>query len=46
MVEMLGIDIGDDGDGRGQLHESAVALIGLDHHPVAAAEMRIGAVAH
>ena len=36
MVEMLGIDVGDDRDGRRQAQERAVGLVGLDHHPVAA----------
>ena len=44
MVEMLGIDVGDDGDVGGQLEEGAVAFVGLDHHPVAAAAPRVGAV--
>ena len=44
VVEMLGIDIGDDGDVGRQLEEGAVGLVGLDHHPVAGAEPRIGAV--
>ena len=44
MIEMFGIDIGDDGDVGGQLQERAVALVGLDHHPVARAEPRIGAI--
>ena len=34
MVEMLGIDVSDDGDGAVQPQEAAVALIGLNHHPV------------
>ncbi len=36
MIEMLGVDVGDDRDGRGQAVEAAVALVGLDHDPVAA----------
>ena len=44
MIEMLGIDIGDDGDVGRKLQEGAVGLVGLDHHPVAGAEPRIGAV--
>ena len=36
MVEVLGVDIGDDGDVGGQFQKRAVALVGLDHHPVAA----------
>ena len=44
VVEVLGIDIGDDGDVGGQLEERAVAFVGLDHHPVAGAEPRVGSV--
>ena len=44
MVEMLGVDVGDDRDVGRQLEEGAVALVGLDHHPVAGAEPRVGAV--
>ena len=44
VVEMLGIDIGDDGDVGRQLEKGAVGFVGLDHHPVAGAEPRIGAV--
>ena len=44
MIEMLGIDIGDDDDIGGQLDEGAVRFIRLDHHPVALAEPRIGAI--
>ena len=44
MVQVLGIHVGDDGDGGGQAEEAAVALIGLDHHPVAFAQAGVGAV--
>ena len=44
MVEMLRVDVGDDGDVGRKLQEGAVALVGLDHHPVAGAEARIGAI--
>ena len=44
MVEMLGIDVGDDGDVGRQLQEGAVALVGLHHHPLALAHAGIGAV--
>ena len=44
VIEVLGIDIGDDGDVGRQLEEGAVGFVGLDHHPVAGAEPRIGAV--
>ena len=44
VVEMLGIDIGDDGDVGRQLDEGAVALVGLDHHPLAVAQPGIGAI--
>ena len=45
MVEMLGIDVGDDRDRAVEPQEAAVALVGLDHHPVAVAEPGVGAVA-
>ena len=41
MVEMLRIDVGDHGDGRVQLGERTVALVGLDNHPLAAAKAGI-----
>ena len=44
VIEMLRVDIGDDGDIGRQLQEGAVGLVGLDHHPVAGAEPGIGAV--
>ena len=44
VIEMLGVDVGDDGDVGGQLQERAVALVGLDHHPVAGAAPGVGAV--
>ena len=44
VVEMLGVDIGDDGDIGRQFEEGAVGFVGLDHHPVAGAEPRVGAV--
>ena len=44
VVEVLGIDIGDDGDVGRQLEEGAVGLVGLHHHPVAGTEPGIGAV--
>ena len=34
MLEMLGIDVGDDRDRPVEPQEAAVALVGLDHHPV------------
>ena len=40
MVEMLGIDVGDDRDRAVEPQEAAVALVGLDHHPVADAPSR------
>ena len=43
-IEVLGIDVGDDRDRRRQPGEGAVALVGLDDHPVAGAEPRVGAV--
>ena len=44
MVEMLGIDVGDDRDRAVEPQEAAVALVGLDHHPVGASEPGVGAV--
>jgi hypothetical protein len=44
VVEMLGVDVGDDGDVGRQLEEGAVALVGLDHHPLAFAHAGVGAV--
>ena len=43
VVEVLGIDVGDDADLRRQAHEGAVGLVGLDDHPLALAEARVGA---
>ncbi len=37
VVEVLGVDVGDHGDGGAQAQEGAVALVGLDHDPVALA---------
>ena len=42
VVEVLGVDVGDHRDVGGQLEEGAVAFVGLDHHPVAGAEPRVG----
>ncbi len=44
MVEMLRVDIGDDGDFGRKLEEGAVGLVGLDHHPLALAHPGIGAI--
>ena len=44
VIEMFGIDVGDDHDIGRQFQEGAVALVGLHHHPVAGAETRIGAI--
>ena len=44
MIEMFGIDIGDDRDIGRQFEEGSVAFVGLDHHPVAGAEPRIGPI--
>lgn len=44
MIEMFGIDIGDDGNIGWQFQKRAVAFIGLDHHEVAGTEPRIGAI--
>ena len=44
VVEVLGVDVGDDRDVGRQLEEGAVGLVGLDHHPVARAHAGVGAV--
>ena len=44
VVEVLGIDVGDDRDVGGQLQERAVALVGFDHHPVAGPEPGVRAI--
>ena len=44
VIEMLGIDIGDDRDLGRQLQERAVTLVRFDHHPVAGAKPRIRAI--
>ena len=44
MIEMLGIDVGDHRDRAVEPQEAAVALVGLDHHPVGLAEPRVRAV--
>jgi hypothetical protein len=44
VLHMLGVDIGDDGDGRGQTVEAAVALIRLDHHPFPCPGAGVGAI--
>ena len=44
MFHMLGVDIGDDGDGRRQAVESAIGLVSLDHHPVTLAHPRVRAI--
>ena len=41
VIHVFGIDVGDDADGRAQLGEGAVALIGLHHHPLALPEFRV-----
>ena len=45
MFEMLGIDVGHDRDRPVEPQEAAVALVGLDHHPVGLAEPGVGAIA-
>src|SRR5205823_9272729 len=43
-IEVLWVDVGDNRDCRGQSGEGTVAFVGLDDHPVAFAEARVGAV--
>lgn len=45
MVEMLRIDIGDNGQRAIKPQEATVAFICLNHHPVAGPEARVRAVA-
>ena len=42
-LEVVGLDVGDDGGVAGQLEEGAVALVGLDHEQVALVPDRAGA---
>ncbi len=44
VIEMLGVDIGDHRDIGWKLEEGAVALVGLDHHPLAFAKAGVGAI--
>ena len=44
MVHVLGIDVGDDADGRSQLGEGAVGFIRLDHHPFALPQLGVGGI--
>src|SRR5262249_7621376 len=44
MVEMLRIDVGDDGDVSRQFQKRAVRFIGFDHHPITSAKPRVGAI--
>ena len=44
VVEVLGVDIGDNGHGGAEPQEAAIALVGLHHDPVALAHLRIGAI--
>ena len=43
VVEVLGVDVRDDGDGRRQLQETTVALVGLRDEEVSLAQARVGA---
>ncbi len=45
VIEVFGIDVGDDRDRAVEPQERAVALVGLDHHPFAGAEPGVGTVA-
>jgi hypothetical protein len=44
VIQMFWIDIGDDGDIGGKLQKTAVRLVCFDHHPIAEAKPRIGAI--
>src|SRR5262249_51447079 len=43
VVEMLAIDVGDDGDDGGELEKGAVALVGFDDEKIAVAHAGVGA---
>ena len=43
VIEMFGINVGDDAEGAGQPQEAAVAFIGFHHHPVRRAKAGVGA---
>lgn len=43
VLEVIGIDVGHHGDHRIEPQETPVALVGLGHQPVAAAQARVGA---
>jgi hypothetical protein len=40
---VVGVDVGDDGDGRRQEQEGGIGFVGLDHDEIAGAQARIGA---
>ena len=42
VIEMFGINVGDDAEGAGQPQEAAVAFIGFHHHPVRRAKAGVG----
>ncbi len=44
MVEMFRVHIGDDRAGCAQFGECAVAFVGFDHHPIAAAQFGVAAI--
>ena len=44
MVEMFGVDIGDNANRRGQAHKCAIALIGFNNHPIALPQSSISAI--
>ena len=44
MLHVFGVDIGHDGDGRGQAVEAAIGFVGLDHHPLTGTGAGVGSV--
>uniref|UniRef100_A0A0N4Z3P8 LigA n=1 Tax=Parastrongyloides trichosuri TaxID=131310 RepID=A0A0N4Z3P8_PARTI len=44
MIQVLRVDVGDDRHGAFEAQEGAVALVRLDHHPVAVADLGVGAI--
>ena len=42
MIEVLGVDVGDDGDGGGEVEEGSVGLVRLDDDPFALSQLGVG----
>src|SRR5690606_42107856 len=46
VLQVVDVDVGDDGDQRVQAQGAAVALVGLGHQPVTAAQARVRSEEH